>query len=486
MLSLRLISSHRRSLPGHRYIAGFLIPVVLILWVGVFSGIVYAGTNPYTFETLAGEIAQNNTEIQQQQLAMELSNSDLLQAKAGRAPEISATVTGTYLFFPQEPIVVYPDDLLGQITWPQGFEPTSSGGPVTLYEGQEPTYYQFGISVTQPLYTWGKITTAIALYEKLVTVQQLRLDQLLSEKRGELKIRLGTHYWLSEIQSRLVKQQELSTRLVDIVEQNFNNGFIVYAEVLSARIKAKEVGIAISRIEDQLQRNLSALERLTGMQNISGSSLSYIPDISPIVSEFQDTPESLETYLQRGTGAERKNIQILTLLKQVQELSLTIDKASVYWKPDIALQIDVGYNGSRFPLLETDWFRQNSTSLNMTIAVKTTLWDGGKKLTDITVGKQKLQEAVIQLEDARSAIAQQIKENYLQLSLSGDILEYNSLRSDNAAAQIAYRKTQFTNGAGTEVELLQEQMAAYTIDIERFQEYITLWQAYQTLQILLQ
>jgi hypothetical protein len=74
------------------------------------------------------------------------------------------------------------------------------------------------------------------------------------------------------------------------------------------------------------------------------------------------------------------NLAILLKLKEVAQLATKISSASVNWKPDFALQTTIGYGGSRFPLLETDWYRQDDYTLNFTVAVKSTIWDGGKKI----------------------------------------------------------------------------------------------------------
>ena len=79
-------------------------------------------------------------------------------------------------------------------------------------------------------------------------------------------------------------------------------------------------------------------------------------------------------------------IKMLNELREINELRVDISRGSSGLKPDIGLHLELGYSGPRFPFIEADWFGQDSLNLTSTIAVKSSIYDGGKPRLQIEKG----------------------------------------------------------------------------------------------------
>mgnify|MGYP003456500530 CR=1 FL=1 len=129
-----------------------------------------------TFYKVKIFISLINSELKILNQEYQQSLIDVKNAKAGLGPTVDLTVSGTYFLNPPiDSIVLNVDDILNAISWPESYSPTQTGQYITLFDGMENTFYSFQLDVTQPIYTWGKLKTAIKLYEKVSEIKLLQI-----------------------------------------------------------------------------------------------------------------------------------------------------------------------------------------------------------------------------------------------------------------------------------------------------------------------
>ena len=122
----------------------------------------------YTMEDLQQHMEENNPELLSLQEEYRRSRLDVHDAWGGLGPSVDLQFSGTYMFNPPvDALYLNVDELLNSISWPSGVRPSSNGQYVKVYDGMEPTLYNFHLSITQPLFTWGKLTNAVILYTKI-------------------------------------------------------------------------------------------------------------------------------------------------------------------------------------------------------------------------------------------------------------------------------------------------------------------------------
>lgn len=426
----------------------------------------------FSLEDLSNQLKNNNSELKILNQEYQQSLIDVKNAKAGLGPTVDLTVSGTYFLNPPiDSIVLNVDDILNSISWPDSYSPNSTGQYITLFDGMENTFYSFQLDVTQPIYTWGKLKTAIKLYEKVSEIKLLQISSKEKQLQTELNTRIVSLFYLLQIENLLKTQDELANKLVKISEDAQKNGLLLNQDVLEAKINAQQINIVQQEIKEQFFNLLLSIQKMTGNQNLSLEDINFIPDENKFY-EFanQDRKELLE----KALDTKQETFTILKNLEQISQFSTQIAQASVYWKPDFALKMSLGYGGSRFPFIEKDWFRQDDYTTNFTVALKTTVWDGGKKLNEIKKNQSKEETANINYTDAELSIKQKLQEQFNIIDLALSKIEYQKLKIETLDSKIKQQEQLFNSGYGSEKDLLQAKIDRNTAEIEFVQNKLSL------------
>lgn len=438
--------------------------------------------NSYTIDELSNQLKINNSELKILNQEYQQSLIDVKNAKAGLGPTIDLTVSGTYFLNPPiDSIVLNVDDILNSITWPDSMDIKPTGQYLTLYDGMENTFYSFQLDVTQPIYTWGKLKNAIKLYEKVSEIKQLQILSKEKQLQTELNTRIVSLFYLSQIETLLNTQDEYANRLVKISEDAQKNGILLEQDVLEAKISAQQINITQQEIKEQFFNLLLSIQKMTGNQNLELANINFTPNEN-IFYEFAN--RNRDELFSKALNTTQDTFLILENLEQISQYTTKIAQASVYWKPDFALKLSLGYGGSRFPFLEKDWFRQNDYTTNFTLALKTTVWDGGKKINEIKKSKSKEEIASVNYDDAVLSIKQKLQEQFNVIDLALSKIEYQKLKLQTLDSKIKQQEQLFNSGYGSEQELLQAKIERNTAQIELEQNKLTLAGACSTAAFL--
>ena len=177
---------------------------------------------------------------------------------------------------------------------------------------------------------------------------------------------------------------------------------------------------------------------------------------------------------------------MLSQLKEVNEISVEIAKGYENWKPDIAVQVTAGYGGSRFPLIEPNWYRKDDWSANISFGIKTTIWDGGKKLNDIARKKSATAVSELQISDARSTISQTFNTQWNTAEVCTMKIEYQDLKIESADSNIKQKQTVYETGYGSETDVLSAKMDRCNEMIEKEKQGLSRAAACMTIKFLVQ
>jgi len=452
---------------------------VLLFLSVLLSGI--SAQTLYSFDDLMNLMENNNAELQKAKQDFVQSTLDVKDAKAGFFPQAVLTAAGTYMFNPMmDDITINVDELLSGISWPGGLKPEPTGQYLKLYDGMENTQYSFTLDITQPVFTWGKLTNAVKLYNEVSDIKKLQLDSKRGQLAAELKTRLASAHYIGQILELLEVQKNYTERLLKISEEAWGQGALLYQDLLDARIQAKEIDIASVEINDQFSSLILGIEKITGLKNLTRDQLNFVPDDDGAVYNTEER----KTLMDMALNDKQESIVILAKLEKVSEYSNKIAKASVYWKPDLALNISLGYSGSRFPLIETDWYRKNDYSANATIAIRTTVFDGGKKLNDIKRTQSVYESSQADAEQARTSIAQNLTQQFNAVDLSLAKIEYQRLKIENFDSKIAQQRQLFESGYGAETALIQAEIEKTSAQIQLLQHSLSLANARYVIEYL--
>ena len=441
------------------------------------------GNGEYTLDFLLSATKQNHPELLKLQEEYKRSRLDVQDAWAGLGPTVDLQVSGTYMVNPPVgAMYINTEDIINSIQI-NGVRPSARGQRIKIYDGMEPTLYDFQLTLTQPLFTWGKITNAIKLYQEISEIKETQLSQQTSQLETELKTRLVSLYYLNRILEIIDEEEAYAERMVQVSENAELSGMLLHQEVVDAKIQAKELEIAKQDLLEQINDQLLELSRTSGIDlSIENINFDFVPDfIEGFDSLLAEDAALLEAEVLSGN---QSSIKMLTQLETVSKTAEKISRGYENWKPDIALQMSGGYSGSRFPLVEPNWRRKDDYSLNISIGIKTTLWDGGKKVRDVARKKSEVETADINKLDARSTISQTFNSQWNAAQVCTMKIEYQALKIESATAKIEQKQQMYESGYGSETDVLSAKIERCNAQIELEQQNLSRAAACLTIDFL--
>ncbi len=437
-------------------------------------------SDSYTFESLKESMRSGNAELRKATETYNQSLLDVKDAKANYQPQISLLLSGTYM--PNPPIgktSIGVDELSSQlgVTIPG----SASGEYVTLYKGMDSLYYNAGLTITQPIFTWGKIPKAVDLYSEIASIRALSVEDSADKLTVELKTRLTAKCYMDELFTLIAETKEKADELVDMSQDAYDNGMLLKEDVTKAKISALEIDVKEQELRKQYADNLKSLQTITANDGLDAENIDYTvneDEISALAALEHDDVISLVTRSDSAT------ISMLRGQTRAYELKKEIAEASLYWKPDFALQVSLTYGGSAMPLIEKNWYRANDYGLYLTFAISTTVWDGGVKLNDVKRAKSEIEGTKADYDSAVNQLTETAEENLSQIELSLVKLEYYDLKLEEAEERLDLLNRQYDAGSISKTDILSQEIEILTEKMTIIQEKVTLSQAAYTIAYL--
>ncbi len=430
-----------------------------------------------TVKDLGSSMMANNPDIRKAREEVSKAQLDIRDAKGGYSPTIDLTITGSYIANPIDPIRINLGDYIDTSVY--GIR----NDYITLYEGQENMYYQFSLSLTQPIFTWGKITNAVKLYQAVYEARLLQLSDAMEKAQTELLTRVAALHYLLRIQEVLNSQTEIASRLVSLAEDAQKNGMMLATDALSVKVQARQLDVAKAQVDQQVLLMMTEIGNLCGMSDLKAGEIEF--DETSFESELENLLEAdYLTLSAKCLSDSRTNFQLLGKLSSVAELAHSIAGASVNWKPDMALVVNADYSGSRFPFVEKDWYGKDDWSATITVALKTTVLDGGKAIRNVKRTESEVQGAQIDTQSAKSKVRSALDENWTNLSVGLAQIDYQSALSQQLESKMEVNKSLLDTGDGSESDYLQSQLERNNCEIEILRTRINLATALYTLLYL--
>lgn len=438
--------------------------------------------NFYTIENLIFSMQHNNPDLLKIQEEYARSLLDVKDAIAGLGPSIDLEVYGIYMANPPlDSVYLNLDDVINSIQWPSGIAPSSTGQYVKIYDGMENTFYNFQLTLTQPLFTWGKLTDSVKIYRQVSDIKQIQLKSKTDQMTSELETRVTALHYLSKINKIIEEEKEYAERLVKTSEDAETNGMLLHQAVVDARIQAKELDIACLDLNEQITNQMLELKRMTGLQDLTLEKVDLAFDESSLSEILEQDFEQVE---KDALSAEQSSLKMLNLLKEVSLGAEKIARASENWKPDFALKMTTSYGGSRLPLLEENYLRKDDYTFNVTVGMQAKIWDGGKKLNDISRKISEVNTADINLNDALSSIKKSLNNQWTAGHVCTMKMEYQDLKIESALSNIKQKEDLFNTGYGAESDVLNAKITWCNERIEKEKQALSRAQACYTIKYL--
>lgn len=402
---------------------------------------------PYNEDELIFFALSQNTSIHIAQQTIKSSQADLESAKALRWPKLSTEISATLIGNPVGPVSIGAG-VLGEYSGEQ-----IPSQDILIYKGMENTMYNFSLTFEQPIYTWGKINLGIALAKNALSLSYKQEEKTRNETILQIRALFLSISYVNEIVAILKTQKQLGERLLSFANENLEAGFLKESDVLSIKIRLKEIDIALASTNEQLGSLLSDLSLYSGIPNLETSELDCKPQKILLLPWSK---EEAEEKSKKGND----DLEIAFLATEIRKQEASLAKKMASGIPDIGLQIDLSYGGSRFPFIETDWFGQDDWQASISLGLKG-VFIGNKGLkTDYIKALSEADKTEKQYLEGREKIAAYIRELYLGLSLLQTKIEYYQLKQDVNKRELDEKKEQMEIGIISEAEFLEPMILA--------------------------
>jgi outer membrane protein len=338
------------------------------------------------------------------------------------------------------------------LNYQTGYSDLSGDLPVLGWPNGKP-YYSWeqvvtgNVSLTQPLYTAGKLTYGLKL-------AQLQLDYALENERKvkqDLVYNVKAAYyqvWLSE-KVLAVAQDALSNldRHVDQIQKFYAAGTASKYDLSRAQVQRDTLKPQVIKAENAVAIIKLNLATLIGADRDQKFTVA-------VNSEQLNLPKEAVFEVNRlveSAYQNRSDIRQIQQLKQVNDLKTALAKAE--YQPNLLLVGNYGGKGEAF--YDSTW--QATTTI--TLAVQGNLSTGGATRAKVTAAKDDQAIALLQESNLKKQIRLEVQQAVQSLTDNLATIRANQANIDLARETLQYTQTRFDSGMATTMDIMDSQLA---------------------------
>lgn len=427
-----------------------------------------AAQDTVTYEDLSNALSFNNTTLLAAMEDYRTAGIDVKDAKSSYHPQISYTVAGSYVYQHQPMIINENDarDMMNNI-YPGIGNIISDPIDLTNMLSVNAPYLNASVSLVQPIYTWGKVTSSVKMYEEIESARALQIGDTEAQLDAQLKAYLSSLYYLDQVLVLLDSIQQDADELVTIAEQSSSTGVLLQQDVASARVSASQIALSKTQVESQIQNITTALETMTGIDNLDLTVIDYTPDEAWFAEIANADRAQLELM---ATGNSQASIQMLDHMTAAAGYAQNAAKGSMYVVPDIALSVSADYTA---PL--TDRFADESAwGVTVAVALQGTIWDGGQRSNDRQRAESAVSSAQITRTEAVNTIKTTLNENLGNIDIALANIEYQKANIELLQSELELEQSRFDLGASSRQDILEKRIELGQAQVEMITQKMTL------------
>jgi outer membrane protein TolC len=330
----------------------------------------------------------------------------------------------------------------------------------------EKTRYEFGLTLEQPIFTWGRIHHSIKAAGLANRAAVLQTDQERRDIATALDIYLATLQSLREIRALIAEQKKSAERLVTLSNESFARGFILRTDLNAARLLSSEVKLADYEAADGWNGSTSALGTLTGLEDLDLETLTLPPEERRSYS-MEDRDRLFEDALRSSLG-----LKLLSLRTQAAGSLVSAAGGQLYGKPELGIFLQLGYGGPSFPLFQEGWKDEDEYKFTLTLGIRSLLFDGGAVYHGVRQKREDLVQARLEEEKGRRDLREYLEKTLSGLEVSALRQEYLEIKIEASRALMDQAESTWKSGYGEEREYLSRELSWYSDRIALLQEQL--------------
>ena len=448
-----------------------------------------------TYDDLRSSMSANNTALLSAGEEYTSALIDVEDAKSNYHPQVGYTVAGSYVLNHQTMDL----DLGGIKEWARGQEPIKietniMGTPIPVpfamssitdtlpdsynmvVDVSDP-YLSASISLVQPIYTWGKVTSNVKMNEEIAQAKALQIGDTQAQLDAQLKASLASLYYLKDFDDILQEMKSDADELVDIARSGSEAGVALSQDVAQAQVGAKQLELAIVQVRTQVDTLVSQLETLTGIRGLTPEMIDYVPDEDFYAQIANADRRILEL---QATGNGQATMQMLDHMVSATQYAQKAADRSMYVVPDIALSVSADYSAP----MTRDFVEHSAWGVTVAVALQGTIWDGGQRLNDRDRAESATRSAQIARQQAVDTIHTTLAQNFASIDLALAQIDYQDADIAMLEDQLAVEETKLEYGTGSRQDVIQKRIELNQAKLDRLTSRITLATSCHTVEYL--
>ncbi|MEX0912077.1 MAG: TolC family protein [Gemmatimonadota bacterium] len=375
-----------------------------------------------TSEEVRAALAQQN-----------IAESQVVQTRAGALPQVNANLSyNRTLASIFDGISLGAPDGGGDVEIPEDDAPVLPFG--------RPNTWMATLSLTQPLYSGGRISTGLAIASNIrrasaLDVMEAQADIALQTKSAYLQAVLAEH--LVDISEEAYALADAQLQQVELFEQQ---GTASEFEVLSARVERDNLEPGIVEARNALRLAELNLKRLVNLP--ADQSLELVTPLEPVMAEVDGAAL-------RAALTDRPAVEALEQVVAAREGAVRVARAARL--PSVGASANFSYQAfpSGVAPVDAEWMRDWTLGFQVSIPVFTGMRTSGA----IEQASAELVQAELQRDQAREG---------LELELEAALGEFEAARTqivarqgtvDEALRALELAELRFATGMGTQLEV---------------------------------
>ena len=384
------------------------------------AGLLVGGLSVANAETLADAIAlayQTNPTLQQQRASTRITDEGVVQAKTGLRPTVGATA-----------------DITGSNTNPAG-----AGADVKLSGSGA------ALSISQPLYTGGRVSASISAAEADVLSAR---EGLRSIEQGVLVSVVQAYVDVRRDQERLRIAKEnvaVLQRQLDESNARFDVGEITRTDVAQSQARLASAKAGLSGAQAQLEVSRAAYAAVVGQ---TPGELAPEPSLAGLLPATVD---------QAFEAAQSTNPSVTSAKFGEEAAAARVAVAKAGYRPTVSARASLGYDAARRSGVGSQ-FDDYSRTVSGAITASIPLFAGGLTTSQVRAANERENAARSAVEGAKRNAIQQVSNAWSNLlaSRAGLVANEEQLRATRIAFEGVRQEQQV--GLRTTLDVLNAQL----------------------------
>jgi len=372
------------------------------------------------------EIAfENNKSLLQRKENIQSAEFKVNEARSGFYPQLSFTGTYTYLGVVPSFTFAFP------------------GGPEEKVEIGFHDNYNLGLSLQQPLFTWGKIRNSYNISQLSHKIYQEEYNRV----KQEVKYQVESSFYQILLAEKLIEVREQALNNLDehlrTVEARFKVGQASEFEVLRAKVQRTNAIPPLIQAKNSRDLAMDAFKNLLGLD--LKINIKLVGELKFKPEEF--IPEEAEAIALK----QRSEIKSINIQKKIASKSLSIAKTNN--RPTLYGVANYSYQNPFYSVQEWDY------DWNVGFLVNINLFDGFATKYKVAQAKSAINELEIVEKQIQEGIKLEVTQAISDLNLAQENILSQEENVSQAKKALEIAKVQYAEGVITSLEEMDTQLA---------------------------